>query len=62
MIGVSSNNTVEEMSRISVPICASIPWELGGFHNLPEAEVHQSQSVYEHDIVPNIDIVEESRK
>ncbi|ETW82237.1 hypothetical protein HETIRDRAFT_168813 [Heterobasidion irregulare TC 32-1] len=63
MIVVSLNNTVEEMSRISVPIVhASIPQELGGFHDLSEAEFYQSQSIHEHDIVLDIEIVEESRE
>ncbi|ETW82262.1 hypothetical protein HETIRDRAFT_168792 [Heterobasidion irregulare TC 32-1] len=42
MIEVSSNNTVEEMSRISIPtVHTFIQQELRDAHNLIEAEVYQ---------------------
>ena len=51
------------MSGISIPtVHASIPQELEDFHDLPEAEVYQLQSVHEHNIVPDMEIIEETRE
>ena len=63
MIAVSSNNTVEEMSGISIPtVHTFIQQELGDARNLVEAEVDQLQSIYEYGTIPNVEIIEETRE
>ena len=63
MIVVSLNNTVEEMSGISIPIVhTSIQQELGNTDIPVEAEVFHLQTFYEHNIVPNAEIVEETQQ
>ena len=63
MIAVSSNNTVEEMSGISIPtVHTFIQQELGDAQNLAEAEVDQLQSIYEYGTIPNVEIIEETRE
>ena len=63
MIAVSSNNTVEEMSGISIPtVHTFIQQELGDAQNLVEAEVDQLQSIYEYGTIPNVEIIEETRE
>ena len=63
MIAVSSNNTVEEMSGISMPtVHTFIQQELGDAQNLAEAEVDQLQSIYEYGTIPNVEIIEETRE
>ena len=63
MIVVSLNNTVEEMSGISIPtVHISIQQELEDALTVAEAEVYQSQSIQEHDTTPNMEIVKETWK
>ena len=51
------------MSEMSIPtVHTSIQQELGDAHNSIEAEVYQLQSIYEHDTIPNIEIIEEIRE
>ena len=63
MIVVSSNNTVEEMSGISIPMVHTfIQQEPGDAHSLVEAEVDQLQSIHEYGTIPNIKIIEETKE
>ena len=63
MIVVSSNNTVAEMSGILIPTAhTSIQQELGDAHDLVEAEVDQLQFIHDHDTIPNMEIIEETRE
>ena len=63
MIVVCSNNTVEEMSGMSISRGhTSIQQELGDAHDLAEAEVYQLQDIHEHDTALHIEIVEETRE
>ena len=62
MIVVSSNNTVVEMSGISIPTAhTSIQQKLGDAHDLV-AEVDQLQFIHDHDTIPNMEIIEETRE
>ena len=63
MIVVSSNNTVEEMSGISIPMVHTfIQQEPGDAHSLVEAEVDQLQFIHDHVTIPNMEIIEETRE
>ncbi|ETW78608.1 hypothetical protein HETIRDRAFT_324082 [Heterobasidion irregulare TC 32-1] len=63
MIVVSLNSTVEEMSGISIStIHTSIQQELENTNIPAEAEVFHLQTFYEHNIVPNAEIIEETQQ
>ena len=61
MVIVNSNNTVEDMSGFSISrVHSSIQQKPGDNNLLAEAEVFDLHTSYEHNIVPDIEIVEET--